>query len=143
MFLSYSLMVLSRLTIPKELDGWSLGPVSPADQQSELEAVSKAAAESKADAAESDQLLQDADAPSPKPKPQPKPLLRRHPVRHYVNINMAHEFTRDVPVPLLHMFDSYPAPIYILMCGIFGNVICNGPTFLALRAFSSAVLDYH
>ncbi len=145
-FLSYSLMVLSRLTIPKELDGWTLVAVSPAEQKAELELIAKAAAESKAEADEHDQLLQEEnneEPTAPQSKPQPKPLVRRRAVRHYINVNMAHEFTRDVPIPLLHTFDTYSAPIYIFFCGVFGNVICNGPTFLALRALSSAALDYH
>jgi len=62
-------------------------------------------------------------------------------VYHYVNINMSHEVSRDVPMPWLHRFDRSPAWIYLPFLWILGNVILNGPVFLLARWLSVYVLE--
>eukprot|EP00128_Syssomonas_multiformis_P017930 Colp12_sorted_trinity150504_noHs@11131 len=58
----------------------------------------------------------------------------------YLNINMGHEFTKDIPVAFLHWFDKHRGPVYMPWILFVGNVVVNLPCFLLLRLMSYLLL---
>jgi hypothetical protein len=57
---------------------------------------------------------------------------------HYMNVNAAHEFWRDVKIPLLHTFNECHPAIYLPYMMICVNTALNGPPYLLLNAVMNA-----